>query len=124
MWLSESTLQRIRELEQRLMDSVPRAVYDVSLARIAELERRVDWQSDMLLRRGQTLPLPPVRGEEKPPEPPARLPSDTDIAKAEAIRQAGQAMNKSKQEIGEAIRQQLGWTEEDLARAIQGNGHL
>jgi len=40
MWLSQSALDRIRELELALKESVSREVYQASLARIAELERQ------------------------------------------------------------------------------------
>lgn len=117
MWLGSKALERIRELEARLDGSVTCVVYESALERIRDLERRVDWQADMLLRRGQSMPLPPVNGEPKV-EKPARTVTDTDIAKAEAIRAEGQRVGASRDEIADAIATQVGWTERDLAEAI------
>lgn len=117
MWLSQSALDRIRELELALRDSVPGDVYERSLARIADLERRVDWQSDMLLRRGQTYPLPAVKAEgEKPAQVQPAIP-ETAIWQAEAIRQAGKEANASQEEIETAIREQTGYSARELAEA-------
>jgi len=62
-----------------------------SATRISELERRVDWQADMLLRRAQTFPVPPKEEENKVPTPPtvASRFSPDDIGKAQAIRDDG-----------------------------------
>lgn len=123
MWVSQSSLERIRELELKLADSVPRGVYGDALKRISDLERRVDWQSDMLLRRGQSLPLPPVTSETDDKPTPMPQIDDTVISKAEAIRAEGRRVGAQKDEIEAAIKQQTGWSEADIARAISGNGN-
>jgi len=118
MWLPQAALGRIRELEAQLRDSVPRAVYDAALTRISEQERRIDWQCDMLLRRGQSLPLP-LPPEEKPkPELQPQV-SETDRVKAQVVIDQGKALNLPETDITEAVKSLgLGWTEADIAAAI------
>jgi hypothetical protein len=118
-----AALTRIAELERRLNESVPGVVYTAALTRIAELERRVDWQSDMLLRRGQSMPLPAVIEREQKPEPTLPSITESDIAKYEAIREEGRRLGLGPDEIREGVRAATGWDENDIARAIQnGNG--
>ncbi len=120
MWLGQSALERIRELEASLKDSVPGDVYRASLARIAELERRVDWQSDMLLRRGGSMPVPELKSEgvePPPPEPPAF--TETRMAQAEAVVEYGRAHDLGRQQIEEALRVSVpGITEEAITEAV------
>lgn len=88
MWLSEKAIERIRDLEGQLRDSVARVVYDAALARIdvereaaktreaalvlriAALEqhntderlehaRQMRWYVGMLARRAGSFPAPP-----------------------------------------------------------------
>jgi hypothetical protein len=119
MWLSEAAVQRIRELELRLQASVPRADHESALARIADLERRCDWQCDMLLRRGQSMPLPPVKGEPPPEQPTINRISESDIAKAEAIRAEGVRLGAQGDEIEAAVRRATGWSYEEIAKAVR-----
>src|SRR5688572_7421922 len=124
MWVTERALERIRELEAQVRESVPKNVYDSLLARIAEQERRIDWQSDMLLRASQSLPLPPAREKAKP-EPEPRI-SDGDREKARVVIEQGKALGLPTQEIIEAVQRTVGnWTEADVAAAINApnNGH-
>lgn len=123
-WISGASLSRIRELEDALKDSVPRAIHDVALARIDELNRRVDWQCDMLLRSSQSLPLPP-KAEPRKVEVQPRI-SENDKAKARVVIEQGKLMNLPEQEIVEAVQSVVsGWTEADIAAAINApnNGH-
>lgn len=121
MWISQSSLERIRELEKRLEESVPRAVYTEALTRITELERRVDWQADMLLRRGKTLPLPEKQPEQPTDEPqPIAQVTETVIAQRDAIVAEGRRRGASQREIEEAVRLSTGWDESDIHQAIHG----
>jgi hypothetical protein len=125
-WVTDSSLERIRELEAALADSVPLAVYTQALDRITDLERRVDWQSDMLLRRGGTMPLPDPPSPSATAEPTPLPISDFDIARAEGVREEGRRLGLSQQDIAEGVRLATGWSEQDIARAIKGqsgNGH-
>ena len=120
MWVSQSALERIRELELALRESVSREVYEASLARIAELERRNDWAMDMLLRRGQSYPVPPLQPEGPQPEPEPPAPSDTALAQAEAIVAEGKRLKMGREEIEQAITLQTGLTGQDLAAVMSG----
>lgn len=119
-WISDSARERIRELESLLRDSVSRAVYTEALTRISDLEKRNNWQADMLLRRGGTYPLPAEKTEPVAQPQMVRQVTDTDIAKAEAIRQAGLEAGAKKQVIEQAIKTETGWDEADIDRAING----
>jgi hypothetical protein len=120
-FVSSASMERIRELENLLRESVPVSLYNQAQARIAVLERRVDWQADMLLRRGQSLPLPPER-EEKPKDsdaPPTL--SESELAWAQTVIDEGKRLGRSAEEIEDALRQSVGnVTERDIARAIAG----
>lgn len=124
MWLPESALIRIRELEAHLRDSVPRWLYDAALVRIATQERRIDWQCDMLLRRGQSYPLPPdpaiVKAEtEKARTAILQQASESDKEKVRVVIEQGTAMGLPQQEIVEAVKQTVPyWTEADISKAI------
>lgn len=115
---------RVPELEAQLRDSVPRAVYTEALARIAALEGRVDWQADMLLRRGETYPMPPKKADTPQPAPqPEPSINEIDRAKLEAVIRAGANMGLPQQEIVEAVgRQFQGVTEQEIAAAIRTTG--
>jgi hypothetical protein len=119
VWISEDALLRIRELESKLAESVPVAVYNRLLERVSELEKRNEWQADMLLRRGQTFPMPKDAPQHVEPQP--QFPDETVIAQAEVIRAEGKRMGKQPDEIDEAIKLQTGWTEADIAEAIAGS---
>lgn len=124
-WLSKAGLERIRELEQRLLESVPRADYDKALARIADLEKRVDWQADMLLRRGGSLPLP-QKSEAPPTEAQPATPDEADVARAQAIVDEGRRLNLQQDEILAGVRDAVPsistWSGQDIARMISPNG--
>lgn len=121
MWLSKDAVTRIQELEALLRDSVPLAVYQLALDRIAEQERRIDWQSDMLLRRGQSLPLPPLPAEkfltdEKP------VVSDADRVRVRAVIAEGLRQGLPQTAITEAVQSlHLNWNEADIAAAINAS---
>lgn len=133
MWLSRSALERIRELELALRDSVPGDVYRASLARTAEVEGRLDeerkeharqvrWFSSMLLRRAGSMALPPTpeeKAEAVKNEPPP-VPSDTAIAQAEAIFAEGKRVDAGHEQILEALRAVPGMTEEAVAAVMSG----
>lgn len=125
MWLSPSAVERIRELEALLRDSVPLKVYEAAQVRIKELEKRVDWSADMLLRRGQSLPLSAKPEEQPKPKVEPRI-SEADRAKAMVVIEQGKALNLPETEITEAVQRTVsGWTEADIAAAIRApsNGH-
>lgn len=122
MWLGQSALERIRELELALKESVSRDVYERSLARIAELERRNDWAMDMLLRRGGSLPVPELKPEgASPPQPEPPAFTETQMAQAEAVVEEGRRLDMGRQEIENALRVSVpGITEDAIAQAISG----
>lgn len=121
MWLSKDAIGRIRELEALLRDSVPRAVYDAALKRIAEQERRIDWQCDMLLRRGQSIPLPPLP-DEKPQSDEKPALSEADRVRAQAVIDHGLSIGKQQTEITEAVQSlHLGLDEAAIAAAINAS---
>jgi hypothetical protein len=138
MWLSPAAVTRIRELELALRESVPREVYQASLARIAELERReaatlaeharqLRWYGSMLLRRAGSMALPPTPEEkaeaQQHVEPPAV--SETQIAQAEAIVEEGYRVNASREEIEKAVRESVpGITEDVIAEALRRDKRL
>lgn len=115
MWASRAEVQylreRVRQLEQDLKDERTE-------------NRRVERHyGNMLLRRAGTFPVPLLKPAQQ--DEPAFVPqvSETDLAKAEAIRAEGKRMNKQKDEIEAAVRAQTGMSEQELARAIAGNGN-
>ncbi|HWT01190.1 MAG TPA: hypothetical protein VN256_13155 [Pyrinomonadaceae bacterium] len=98
----------------------------ITLERQLEAERaanryREDWCINMLMRRAGTIPVPPQKAEQPEPIPVAQ-PTETDYAKAEALREAGRIAGASQQEIEEEIKRATGWTEQELAAAIQQSG--
>jgi hypothetical protein len=122
MWMSQSAIERIRELEALLRDSVPGEVYKASLARIAELERRVDWQSDVILLKAGRQPLPPEKSQGAP-EAQAEVPAitETQLAQAEAVVEEARRLDMGRQETEQALRTSIpGITEEAIAAAISG----
>jgi hypothetical protein len=122
MWLSQSALDRIRELELALRESVSRDVYERSLARIAELERRNDWAMSMLLRRAGSLPVPDVPTEAAlPPQTDVPAFTETQMAQAEAVVEYAREHDLGRQETEQALRTSIpGITEEAIAQAIAG----
>lgn len=115
MWVSRGEYDRlwdrIRDLESDLKDER------------AANRRREEWAIDMLMRRGGTFPVPPLKSEQTERPTPARQITETDLAKAEALRQEGQRLGRSPDEINKAIELETGWTEEVIAKAINENGN-
>lgn len=85
-----------------------------------ENRRTERWCLNMLMRRAGTMPVPPPKIEQPGAEP-LRQVSDVDIAKYEVIKLEAQRRGKTTKdsEVAEWIREETGWTEADIHRAIQ-----
>lgn len=111
---------------------VRQADYDWLKERIETLEtllaneraenRRVErhW-GDMILRRGGSLPVPPLPVEKPPTDEKPAL-SESDRVKVQAVVQHGRSMNLPQTEITEAVQGlHLGLTEAEITAAINAS---
>jgi hypothetical protein len=127
-WLPQSAIDRIAALESQSAaerESHARERAEVAgryEARVRELERRVDWQADMLLRKAEIFPLPKLKVEGTPePQSVPRPLSPTVLAKYEAIQQAaaqsGRKMNDP--DVVQWVKDETGLTPSEIEQRLQ-----
>jgi hypothetical protein len=127
-FIPQAALDRIRELEQQL--AAERVMYETWRAavearhqsRVTALERRVDWQSDMLLRRGESFPLPVLKeGKQEETKATARPLPSVVIAKYEAIRTAAAQSGKTltDPDVVQWVKDETGHTPSEIEQRMQ-----